>query len=136
MEALSEAAAMTRNPLLLTEYTRQSLRRSLVRPYLDSEGGLGAYFVDPAIEQMIESAVAHGEQSSQLNLPPQRIRDIGDRLRRIPGGRDQSTVVITSAIARPFLRQIAEGNLSDTCVLSHAELPPGLAVRSRGVVEW
>jgi flagellar biosynthesis protein FlhA len=136
MEALSEAAAMTRNPLLLTEYTRQSLRRSLVRPYLDAEGGLAAYFVDPAIEQMIESAVAHGEQSSQLNLPPQRIRDIGDRLRRIPGGRDQSTVVITSAVARPFLRQIAEGNMSDTCVLSHAELPPGLAVRSRGVVEW
>ena len=136
LEALSEAAAMTRNTVMLTEYTRQALRRSIVQPYLDSEGNLGAYFVDPAIEQMIESAVVHGEHGSQLNLPPQRIRDVGDRLRRIPGGRDQSTVVVTSASARPFLRQIAEGNLSGICVLSHSELPPGLKVHSRGIVEW
>ena len=136
LEALSEAAAMTRNTVLLTEYTRQALRRSVVQPYLDSNGGLSAYFLDPAIEQMIESAVVHGEFASQMNLPPQRVRDVGDRLRRIPSGNDQGTVIVTSASVRPFLRQIAEGNLSGICVLSHAELPPGLPVQSRGVVEW
>ena len=136
LEALSEGAAMTRNTLLLTEYTRQALRRPIVQPYLDASGALPAYFVDPAIEQMIEAAVVHGEHGSQMNLPPQRIRDVGDRLRKISSGHEQSTVIVTSSTARPFLRQIAEGNLSNVCVLSQTELPPGTKVQSRGVVEW
>jgi flagellar biosynthesis protein FlhA len=136
LEALSEAASMTRNPLLLTEYVRQAMRRAVVQPYLDPGGTLPAYFTEPAIEQMIESAVTHGEHGSQLNLPPQRVRDIGDRLRRIAPGREQSTVILTSSGARPFLRQIAEGSSVSICVLSHAEVPPGLKVESRGIVEW
>src|SRR5215813_7077175 len=34
LEALGEAAATTRNPVLLTEYVRQALRRTIVKPYL------------------------------------------------------------------------------------------------------
>src|SRR5579863_10036967 len=46
LEALSEAGASTRNPILLTEYVRQAIRRTVVRPYLNSAGDLPAYFVD------------------------------------------------------------------------------------------
>src|SRR5262249_53111607 len=35
LEALGQAAAATRNPILLTEYVRQSIRRSVVKPYLN-----------------------------------------------------------------------------------------------------
>ena len=37
VEALGEAAVTTRNPVLLTEYVRQALRRIVVKPYLESE---------------------------------------------------------------------------------------------------
>jgi len=36
LEALGEAASMTKNPVLLTEYVRQALRRLLVKPYLNA----------------------------------------------------------------------------------------------------
>jgi flagellar biosynthesis protein FlhA len=60
LEALGEAAVSTRNPVLLTEYVRQTLRRSVVKPYVNRIGELPAWFLDPSIEQAIEAAVEHG----------------------------------------------------------------------------
>ena len=57
LEALGDAAIMTRNPVLLTEYVRQSIRRTVVQPYLDRNGELTVYFIASDIEQAIERAV-------------------------------------------------------------------------------
>ena len=35
---MGEGSTMTRNPVLLTEYVRQSLRRAIVKPYLNVAG--------------------------------------------------------------------------------------------------
>src|SRR5581483_9480673 len=64
LEALGEAGATSRNPVLLTEFVRQSIRRTVVKPFLNANGELPAYFLDPGLEQMFESAVEHGEQHS------------------------------------------------------------------------
>ena len=66
--------------MLLTEYVRQAIRRAVVKPYLNRAGDLPAWFLDPAIEQAVESAVEHGEQNSHLALAPQTIRDILNRI--------------------------------------------------------
>jgi flagellar biosynthesis protein FlhA len=71
LEALGEAAVSTRNPVLLTEYVRQALRRSVVKPYVNRMGELPAWFVDPSIEQAVEAAVEHGEQNSHIAIAPQ-----------------------------------------------------------------
>ena len=44
LEALGEAATATRNPVLLTEYVRQAIRRAVVKPYLNRAGELPASF--------------------------------------------------------------------------------------------
>jgi flagellar biosynthesis protein FlhA len=134
LEALGEAGASTRNPVLLTEYVRQAVRRGIVKPYLTATGELAAYFVDGAIEQRLEKAVEHGEQASVMGLDPQAIRDILQRLSQKLGSPDTPVVAITSAGARYFLRQIAEAALPNLFVLSHNEVPPGLRVVSLGVV--
>jgi flagellar biosynthesis protein FlhA len=120
---------------LLTEYVRQALRRSIIRPHLSSSGDLPAYFLDPALEQMVEAAVEHGEHSSQMNLPPQRVRDLLDKLERAAGDHRRSAVLITTSGARHFLRQIAEVSLRGLQVLSHNEVPPGTKVVSLGMVQ-
>src|ERR1700730_1060918 len=76
LEALGEAATATHNPVLLTEYVRQAIRRTVVKPYLSRTGDLPAWFVDPSLEQTVESAVEHGEQNSHLNLSPQAMREV------------------------------------------------------------
>jgi flagellar biosynthesis protein FlhA len=135
LEALGEAAAATRNPVLLTEYVRQAIRRAVVKPYLNRSGELAAWFLDPAIERMVESAVEHGEQNSHLTLAPQALRDILSRIAaRVPAP-EAPVVTIASSGARYFLRQIAEASLPNLFFLAHNEIPPGLRVQSLGTIQ-
>jgi flagellar biosynthesis protein FlhA len=132
LEALGEAAGATRNPMLLTEYVRQTLRRAVVKPYLGRTGELAAWFVDPSIEQTVEAAVEHGEQNSHLSLAPQAIRDILNRVASRVGSPETPVVGITSAGARSFLRQITEASIPNLYFIAHNEVPPGLRVQSLG----
>jgi len=135
LEALGEAAGATRNPVLLTEYVRQAIRRTVVKPYLNRAGELPAWFLDPSIEQSVESAVEHGEQTSHLNLPPQRIRDILQRIStRVPLP-ETPVIAVTSSGARFFLRQITEPSMPNFFFVAHNEVPPGLRVQSLGNIQ-
>jgi flagellar biosynthesis protein FlhA len=135
LEAMSEGGASTRNPILLTEYTRQAIRRTIVRPYLNSAGELPAYFVDASIEQTVESAVQHGEQSSHLSLAPQVIRDILNRIEQKLGSPETPVVAVTSTGARYFLRQIVEASRANVVFLSHNEIPAEVKVMSQGFIQ-
>jgi flagellar biosynthesis protein FlhA len=132
LEALGEAGGSTRNPVLLTEYVRQSIRRAVVRPYLNRAGDLPAWFVDPSIEQAVESAIEHGEQNSHISLAPQQIRDLLNRISARVQQPETPIVAITSSGARYFLRQLAEPTLPNLFFLAHNEVPPGLRVQSLG----
>jgi flagellar biosynthesis protein FlhA len=134
LEALAEAAATTKNPVLLTEYTRQSIRRTIVKPYLNQKGELPAYFLDPSVEQTIESAVQHTESNSVLVLAPQTVREIVARVEKKLEGREVPTVVITSSGARYFLRQMLESASPNTFPVGHNEVPTGVKILSLGVI--
>jgi len=134
LEALGEAAAITRNPVLLTEYVRQALRRTVVKPYLNRSGDLAAWFTDSSLEQTIESAVEHSEQNSHLNLPPQAVRDVLNRMAGRIAAIETPVVAITSSGARYFLRQIVEPAMPNLVILAHSEIPPGQKVQSLGSV--
>jgi flagellar biosynthesis protein FlhA len=135
LEALSEAAGTTKNPVLLTEYTRQSIRRMVVKPYLNQKGELPAFFLDSSIEQTIESAVQHSEQNSVLVLAPQLVHEIVGRLERTLERREVPTVVMVSSGARYFLRQILESSLPNVFPISHNEVPAGVKILSLGAIQ-
>ena len=135
LEALGEAAGTTRNVVLLTEYVRQSIRRAVAKPYLNSAGELPAYFVDPALEHSIEAAVEHAEHNSHVGLSPQVLRDILNKCARAVGSPEAPVVAITSSTARYFFRQIAEPALWNLFFLSHNEVPPGIKVQSLGLIQ-
>ncbi len=132
LEALGEAGASTRNPILLTEYVRQAIRRAVVKPYLNRTGDLPAWFVDPAIEQAVEAAVEHSEQNSHIQLAPQHIREILNRISARIQSPETPLVAITSSGARYFLRQMVEPTLPNLFFLAHNEIPPGVRVQSLG----
>jgi flagellar biosynthesis protein FlhA len=134
LEALGEAAPITKNTVLLTEYVRQAIRRQVAKPLLDSTGNLSAYFLDPGIEQTVESAVEHTENSSHLNLAPPQIRNIQERVQKCCGSPDASVVLLTSSGSRFFVRQITESIAPNLSVLSHNEIPPEATIVSLGAV--
>jgi flagellar biosynthesis protein FlhA len=134
LEALGEGAVSTRNPVLLTEYVRQALRRSVVKPYVNRAGELPAWFVDPSIEQAIEAAVEHGEQNSHIAIAPQTGRDIVNRILAKVASPEAPVVAITTTGARYFLRQMTEASAPNLFFLAHNEVPPGMRVQSLGTI--
>ena len=135
LESLGEAASITKNTVLLTEYVRQAIRRQVVKPYLNAAGELPAYFFETGMEQMIEGSVEHTENTSRLNLAPHKVREILDRISRFTVSSDTPVVVLTSSGARFFLRQIAEGTAPNLTAVSHSEVPAGVKILSLGVLK-
>ncbi len=135
LEALSEAAPVTKNTVLLTEYVRQAIRRIVVQPYLNRAGELPAFILDAALDQTVEAAIQHSEHSSHLSLPPPRIREIVEALKKAVGSAEAPVALLASSASRYFVRQIAEASFRHLAVLSHAEIPPGVKVVSLGLVQ-
>jgi flagellar biosynthesis protein FlhA len=135
LEALGEAAPSTRNPILLTEYVRQAMRRLLVKPYLNRNGELPAFLVDPALEQTVESAIEHGEQNSHLSLNPTALRDVLSRITLKVGNPETPVAVVCSSGARYFLRQMTEPTMRSVYFLSHNEIPAEIRVLSLGTIQ-
>ena len=135
LEALGEAASTTRNPILLTEFVRQSMRRQVVKPYLNATGELPAYVLDAALEQTVESAVEHGEQNSHLTLGPPAIREVLRRINLKAGNPETPVAAISSSASRYFFRQIVEPTMRNVYFLSHNEIPIETKVLSLGVIQ-
>jgi flagellar biosynthesis protein FlhA len=135
VEALGEAAITIRNPILITEYVRQCLRRIVVKPYLKKTGELQAFVVGPSIEQTVESAIEHGEQNSHLTLAPQAIRDILQRITQRTGNPEAAVVAVTSSGSRYFLRQMVEHQVRNLFFVSHNEIPADVKIVSLGVID-
>ena len=132
LEALSEAAQMTKNPVLLTEYVRQAIRRVIVKSHSNQHGEIAAYLVEPSAEQTVESAIEHSEHNSVLGLAPQAAREFVGRLTRKLERPDSSAIVLTSPATRYFVKQLLETAFPDVAVLSHNEVPSEVKVKSLG----
>jgi flagellar biosynthesis protein FlhA len=134
IEALGDVSGRSKNPVLLTEYVRQAVRRSLVKPFLENNT-LSAHFLDPRLEQIVEGAIEHGEQDSICALAPQTMTDVLSRITSAVGQVQVPVVLITAANTRHFVRQIVEGTLPNVAVISHNEIPPEVRINSLGLVQ-
>jgi flagellar biosynthesis protein FlhA len=135
LEALGEAANLTKNPVLLVEHVRQSICRTVTKPYLNESGELAAFFVDPAIEDTVRAAIEHTEMSTRLNLAPAAVREILEKFKRCMGNLQGPGVVIAGTEVRFALRQICESALPQAVFLSHAEIPATARVVSLGIIQ-
>jgi flagellar biosynthesis protein FlhA len=134
LEALSEGAQMTKNPVLLTEYVRQGIRRAIVSSHVTPQGEIPAYLVEPASEHAVEAAVEHSEHNSVLGLAPQSARDFIGRITRKLERPDSSAIILVNPSIRYFVKQLLETAFPDVAVLSHSEVPPEIKVKSLGWV--
>ncbi len=134
LEALGEAGAITKNPVMLTEYVRQAIRRSLVKSFVSPKHELHAYYIDPVMEQRIEGALEHSETNTILTLHPSVLQDMVARVAKKIEKPATSVIAITSVTARHHLRQILETEWPHLVVLSQNEVPPEIKVRTLGTI--
>src|SRR5690606_25477091 len=104
-------------------------------PYLNSQGDLPIYFLSPALEQLVEQHVEHGELNSHLHLDVEGITRILEAATRSLDANDRDCVLLVSAGSRAFVSQILETSFPHLAVLSHNEVPAGIRLVSRGTVQ-
>jgi flagellar biosynthesis protein FlhA len=136
LETLADYGSFTKNVNLLTEYCRQSLGRSICKPYLSDSHDLHVFTVNPELEKNVADGVVQTDQGSYLALEPRLAKDLMGRFRRTieAAGSSANPVILSSPNVRMYLRQLLERYLPNVAILSHSEVPPNIKVISVGMV--
>ena len=136
LETLAEYAGKIKDTDLLTEYARQSLRRTISRK-IAPDGNLQVLTVDPQVEKMITSSVRQTEGGTYLALEPDKARDILQSLSQQVGrltDRGGPPVVLVSPVVRMYFRKLTEQSMPELAVISYNELENDVKVQAVGAV--
>jgi len=136
-ETLADYATTTRDPDILTEYVRQSLKRAISGKFFPANETTSVVTLDPKIEQEIMGSVKQTEQGAYLNLDPERTRKIMDSLEAEVAKLEnlgKNPIVITSPIVRIYFKRLTEDYFKDLIVISYNEIESNIELQSVGMV--
>ncbi|MBR4992981.1 MAG: flagellar biosynthesis protein FlhA [Lachnospiraceae bacterium] len=136
-ETLADYAPTTRDPDILTEYVRQSLKRAISGKFFPANETTSVVTLDPKIEQEIMSSVKQTEQGAYLNLDPERTKKIMDSLGNEVTKLEnlgKNPIVITSPIVRIYFKRLTEDYFRDLIVISYNEIETNIELQSVGMV--
>jgi len=136
-ETLADYAPTTRDTDILTEYVRQSLKRSISGKYFPQNETTSVVTLDPKLEQEIMGSVKQTEQGAYLTLDPEKTKAIisatGKELKKLDDlGKNQ--IIITSPIVRMYFKRLTEDYYKDLVVVSYNEIESNVELQSVGMV--
>jgi flagellar biosynthesis protein FlhA len=123
MEAVADAASVTKDVDAMTEAVRASMGRAICRPYQNDKGELSIIGVAPTLEEQLMSSLVRTEQGAVLALDPQQAQSIAARIARAVEQAMAQPVLLCSPALRPHLWRLFARVLPHLGVLSHAEVP-------------
>ncbi|RLB42911.1 MAG: flagellar biosynthesis protein FlhA [Deltaproteobacteria bacterium] len=137
VETLADYAPITKDTDLLTEYVRQKLGRTLVKPYLDKRNVLRVIAVGPDIEDRISRGINQTEYGAYLALEPSEAENIIESIRKVMdqvAPKIEHPVLLCSATVRRHLKKLCERFQVQVTVVSHNEIPSGIKIESVGEI--
>jgi flagellar biosynthesis protein FlhA len=141
LDVLVDAAQHSKSTVYLVEAVRQALGRALVHPLLDADGGLRVLVLASALEQEVVGAFDPESAPRLLGgetrpAPAAFLRRIVESVKRLTAGGSAAAlpVLLVPSPARYHMRRWLEPFLPGMTVLSPAEIPPVIRVRSVGTI--
>lgn len=134
LETLADYGATVKDIDMLTEYVRQSLRRTITHRFAEA-GQLKVISLDANIENQIMGAVKKVESGSYLALDPQTIQNIiTATTREIDKVKDlvQVPIILTSPIVRVYFKKLVDQFYLNTVVLSFSEIDSDAKIQALG----
>ncbi len=137
LETLGDYASRTKDPVLLTEYVRTRLGRTLCSRYRDKESRLHVITLNPSLEDRIAGGTDHNDRGIFSRLHPNTVdalcQNISNEVAKLArAGRPQ--IVLVSPQIRPGLRLVTQNNLPRLKVMSYSEVTRDTKVEVLGVV--
>ena len=136
LETLAEWGPKSKDLEVLTEYVRNSLRRSICNQYTvagDRGPKLVCVTLDPALEEMISAYVDRGPAGTTVNMPARVASRISEHILSalsIVIHRGTHPVVIASPQVRAVVKQILDPHMPNVAVLGYNEITTGVDVES------
>ena len=142
VETLGEWAAHTKDIDVLTEYVRNTLRRTISRLYSEQDNNgkfrLFCVTLDPVVGDLINGYIDRGPGGTTMSVPPQVANAIAAAVAKTAEpllAAGHQLVVLTGPTVRAGLKQILAGLLPNAAVLSYNEVVEDLDVESMGLVQ-
>ncbi len=136
-ETLADHAATSRDTDVLTEYTRQALKRAISSHYFMPNEATSVVTLDPNIEQEIMSSVKQTEQGAYLTIDPERTRLIMSSVEAEIAKLEnlgKNPIIVTSPIVRMYFKKMTEDYFKDLIVVSYNEIDSNVELQSVGMV--
>lgn len=135
LQALIEWGQKEKDPILLADYIRSTLKRYISYKFSGGQNILAAYLLDPTIEDVIRKSVRQTSAGSYLALEPDTAKRILRGIKAEVGDLsklDQKPVLLTSMDIRRYVRRLIELDLFELPVLSHQELTEEITIQPLG----
>ena len=137
LETLGDYGPKIKDTDMLTEYVRQSLKRTISHKFADADQ-LKVISLDAKVENLIMSAVKKMDSGSYLALDQDSIQKIImatttqiDRIREIV----QVPVILTSPIVRIYYKKLIDQFCPNVIVLSFNEIDAHIQIQALGTIE-
>lgn len=125
LEAISDAAANTKNITLITETVRKSLSRQISYANTIKEGFIPVVIISNELEKtFMQSLIGEGE-NKQISMPPSQLQDFVSKVNQVydeQSAKNYSPVLLTNSIIRPYVRSIIERFKPHVVVMSQSEV--------------
>jgi flagellar biosynthesis protein FlhA len=137
IETLGNFAMRTKDPVMLTEYVRGRIARTICHRFADSSGQIHVITMDPAMEDRIAAGFDLTDRGILVRMSPPAIeitcQQIAAQLKKLTSTGRKPILIVNPRI-RPALRHITQVHLPDLRIISHAEIAPGTTTVAVGVV--
>ena len=137
LETLADYAKSTRDPDVLTEYVRQTLKRQISKQYIGKDKKIHAITLDPALEDIMREALHQTEMGSYLAFDPETAQLVIDKLTQqyqMLTDRGIASVVLCPPIIRLYFKRLTERFIPNLVVLSYNEIDSGVEVEVVGMI--
>ena len=137
LEGVSEACQHTRNATQITEHVRMRLARQLCDSQTGEQGFIPLVTLGPEWEQAFAESIGGSGDDRQLSMAPSKLQEFIQRVRQVferHAMMGETPVLLTSPLARPYVRSIVERFRPMTAVMSQNEVHPKARIKTVGQV--
>ncbi|KVW47296.1 EscV/YscV/HrcV family type III secretion system export apparatus protein [Burkholderia ubonensis] len=135
-EALIEWAPREKDPVMLVEYVRISLRRHISARYRAGQAWISGWMIGDRIEAMVRESIRQTAAGSYSSLDAESSRAILGQIRIALADADLRRVVLLTAVdVRRFIRKMVEREFGGLAVLSFQEIGDEAEIRVIGTVD-
>jgi len=136
LEAIADASGSVRDPEVITEFVRQRMARSILKPYL-SDGVLNIMILEKSLEEKLIASLQTSDQGTflalDLTFSQRLIEKIGDEAKKAMV-QNLQPIILVHPVLRGRLRKFIERYIKGVTVISHNEIPSQIKIQSSGVI--